>query len=68
MLFLSPLVMESLLFLNLEVYHRRFVPAVSSSNPDLVEILEAHKCLGILVISNFCCSGARRMIELMRTI
>ncbi|CAH0487472.1 unnamed protein product [Peronospora farinosa] len=49
MLFLGPLVMESLLFPNLEGYYRRLEPAVSSSNPNLVERLEAQNCLGILV-------------------
>ena len=53
MLFLGPLVMESLLFLNLEGYYRRLEPAVSFFNPDLVEILEAQNCLGILVVSSF---------------
>ncbi|RLN21581.1 hypothetical protein BBI17_006990 [Phytophthora kernoviae] len=49
MLFLGPLVMESLLFPNLEKYYRRLEPALSSSNPNLVERLEAQNCLGILV-------------------
>jgi hypothetical protein len=51
MLFLGPLVMESLLFPNLEKYYRRLEPALSSSNPNLVERLEAQNCLGILVVS-----------------
>ncbi|RLN89885.1 hypothetical protein BBJ28_00005954 [Nothophytophthora sp. Chile5] len=49
MLFLGPLVMESLLFPNLARYYRRLEPALSSSNPNLVERLEAQNCLGILV-------------------
>ena len=53
MLFLGPLVMESLLIPNEEGYYRRMEPAVLSFNADLVEILEAHNCLGILVVSNF---------------
>lgn len=57
MLFLGPLVMESLLFPNLERYYRRLEPALSSSNPNLVERLEAQNCLGILVVRLFtrCC-------------
>ncbi|TDH73197.1 uncharacterized protein CCR75_003078 [Bremia lactucae] len=49
MLFLGPLVMENLLFPNLERYYRRLEPALLSSNPNLVERLEAQNCLGILV-------------------
>ncbi|KAF4031358.1 TAF6 C-terminal HEAT repeat domain [Phytophthora infestans] len=49
MLFLGPLVMESLLFPHLEKYYRRLEPALSSSNPNLVQRLEAQNCLGILV-------------------
>ncbi|KAL7683551.1 putative TATA box binding protein associated factor (TAF) [Plasmopara halstedii] len=49
MLFLGPLAMESLLFPNLERYYRRLEPALLSSNPNLVERLEAQNCLGILV-------------------
>ncbi|OWZ16660.1 Transcription initiation factor TFIID subunit 6 [Phytophthora megakarya] len=49
MLFLGPLVMENLLFPNLEKYYRRLEPALSSSNPNLIERLEAQNCLGILV-------------------
>lgn len=50
MMYLGPLVLESLLFPNLVQYCRRLEPALSSSNPNLVERLEAQNCLGILVV------------------
>uniref|UniRef100_K3WRX7 TATA box binding protein associated factor (TAF) histone-like fold domain-containing protein n=1 Tax=Globisporangium ultimum (strain ATCC 200006 / CBS 805.95 / DAOM BR144) TaxID=431595 RepID=K3WRX7_GLOUD len=49
MMYLGPLVMEGLLFPNLAQYYSRLEPALSSSNPNLVERLEAQNCLGILV-------------------
>ncbi|DAZ97466.1 TPA: hypothetical protein N0F65_009949 [Lagenidium giganteum] len=48
-LFLGPLAMEGLLFPNLSAYYSRLEPALSSSNPNLVERLEAQNCFGILV-------------------
>lgn len=50
MMYLGPLVMEGLLFPNLAQYYNRLEPALSSSNPNLVERLEAQNCLGILVV------------------
>lgn len=50
MMYLGPLVMEGLLFPNLAEYYSRLEPALSSSNPNLVERLEAQNCLGILVV------------------
>ncbi|TYZ67839.1 hypothetical protein PybrP1_004919, partial [[Pythium] brassicae (nom. inval.)] len=49
MMYLGPLVMEGLLFPNLAQYYSRLEPALASSNPNLVERLEAQNCLGILV-------------------
>lgn len=49
MMYLGPLVLENLLFPNLQQYYKRLEPALSSSNPNLVERLEAQNCLGILV-------------------
>ncbi|TMW68467.1 hypothetical protein Poli38472_005935 [Pythium oligandrum] len=49
MMYLGPLVLENLLFPNLEQYLKRLQPALSSSNANVVERLEAQNCLGILV-------------------
>lgn len=49
-MYLGPLVMEGLLFPNLVQYYSRLEPALASSNPNLVERLEAQNCLGILVV------------------
>lgn len=48
-MFLGPLAMEGLLFPNLSQYYRRLEPALSISNSNLIERLEAHNCFGILV-------------------
>lgn len=57
MMYLGPLVLESLLFPNLKQYCRRLEPALSASNPNLVERLEAQNCLGILVVRSPLCCG-----------
>ncbi|GLD94587.1 hypothetical protein PINS_up003198 [Pythium insidiosum] len=49
MMYLGPLVLENLLFPNLADYYRRLEPALASTNPNIVERLEAQNCLGILV-------------------
>lgn len=50
MMYLGPLVMESLLFPNLSAYFERLEPALASTNPNLVERLEAQNCFGIAVV------------------
>ncbi|CCI40729.1 unnamed protein product [Albugo candida] len=49
LMYLGPLVMEKLLFPNLPMYYKRLEPALNSSNPDLIQRLEAQNCLGTLV-------------------
>lgn len=49
-MYLGPLVMEKLLFPNLPMYYKRLEPALNSSNPDLIQRLEAQNCLGTLVV------------------
>jgi len=50
MMYLGPLVMESLLFPNLSSYFSRLEPSMSSSNPNQAQRLEAQNCFGILVV------------------
>lgn len=64
MMYLGPLVMESLLFPNLSAYFERLEPALASTNPNLVERLEAQNCFGIAVVREKVITGALSSVRL----